>query len=107
MTREDVEHLFAVLDPAAGGQRMAQHHLRVRVVLVAAKDECHWLVRPVDRPSGQRTRDFLHVLLRIAAVHPERVELHQLARVVLVQPAPRAEMVVEVVEHRRAVRDGP
>ena len=44
----------------------------------------------VDRPAGQNACQLLHVLLRVAAVHAERVQLHQLARVVLVQSAPRA-----------------
>src|SRR5207244_4133306 len=65
--------------------------------------------------------DFRDVRLRISAVHAERVQLHQLARVVLVQPrlpatlgAPRGhgevrpggEPVVEVEEHRWMARAG-
>ena len=40
-----------------------------------------------DRPAGERARDFLDVLLRVAAVDAERVQLHQLAGVVLVDAA--------------------
>ena len=43
------------------------------------------MVQPVSI-SGQ----LLHVLLRVAAVDAERVQLQQLARVVLVEPAPLA-----------------
>ena len=43
------------------------------------------LLRAVDRPARQDPRDLDDVLLRVAAVHAERVEFHQLARVVLVQ----------------------
>ena len=47
------------------------------------------LGQAADGPPGQHLRQLLHVLLRIAAVHAERVQLEQLARVVLVQPALR------------------
>ena len=42
-----------------------------------------------DGPAGEDLRELLHVLLRVAAVDAERVQLEQLARVVLVQPALR------------------
>ena len=45
------------------------------------------VLQPADRPAGQDLRQLLHVLLRVAAVDAERVQLEQLARVVLVQPA--------------------
>ena len=40
-----------------------------------------------DGPAGQHLRELLDVLLRVAAVDAERVQLEQLARVVLVQSA--------------------
>ena len=76
----------------------------------------------VDGPSGQDLRQLLHVLLGVAAVDAERVQLEQLARVVLVQAAPLAVAVaaltraraagggadrlevIEVGEHRRMLR---
>ena len=42
--------------------------------------------RVVNRPARERARHFGDVLLRVAAVDAERVQLHQLAAVVLVQP---------------------
>ena len=93
------------------------------------------LPRLLDRPAGERARDLGDVLLRVAAVDAERVQLHQLAAVVLVQalrrvrvrgaearhrearrrtmsqrcrasmrPSDRAHPVVEIEEHRRALR---
>ena len=59
------------------------------VVHLRAEDEAAALLRAIDRPARQDARDFDHVLLRVAAVHAERVQLHQLARVVLVQAALR------------------
>jgi len=64
--------------------------------------------------------DLGHVALRVAAVDTQGVELHQLARVVLVEPRgpalvrarrhdetrPRAHPVVQVEEHRRVARGG-
>src|SRR6185369_17443950 len=45
------------------------------------------LTRPRELPAGERPRDFDHILLRIAAVHAERVQLHELACIVLVETA--------------------
>ncbi len=71
------------------------------------------------RPPGEDLRKLLHVLLRVTTIHTERVQLQQLARVVLVEPAPlscaaspgRAQRggtnrleVVEIYEHRRMLR---
>src|SRR5688500_6821070 len=40
-----------------------------------------------DRPSSQYLRELQDIVLRVPAVHAERVELEQLARVVLVEAA--------------------
>src|SRR5258706_11233475 len=40
-----------------------------------------------DGPAGEATRYFLHVLLCVAAINPEGVQLHQFARVILVDAA--------------------
>src|SRR5688572_32896394 len=39
----------------------------------------------VDGPPGENLRELLHVLLRVPAIHAERVELEQLACVVFVE----------------------
>ena len=46
--------------------------------------------RPIatDSPAGEDLRELLHVLLRVAAVDAERVQLEQLACVVFVEAAP-------------------
>ena len=57
------------------------------------------------RPSGEDLGQLLHVLLRVAAVDAERVQLEQLARVVLVQAAALA---VGAAARARAPREfGP
>ena len=104
MTGEDVEHLLAVLDTAAGAERVSQHRLACSVVQLLAKRVKARIGRPAGRPARERARDLDHVVLRVAAVDAEGVQLEQLAPVVLVQPPARAEMIVEVEQHGRAVR---
>ena len=55
----------------------------------------------VDADAGEHARELLHVLLRVAAVHAEGVQLHQLARVVLVDMAGGVLIVVQILQHRR------
>ena len=58
-------------------------------------------VRPVGAPAGQRAGELAHVGLRVgAAVRAEREQLHQLARVVLVDRAAAVVDAVEEDEHR-------
>jgi hypothetical protein len=67
---------------------VTEHELRVRIVDLRAEDEARALAR-VHRPSGERACDLDDVALRIAPVDAERMELEQLACVVLVQAAAR------------------
>src|SRR5262245_52648598 len=86
MRREDVEHLLAVGLPAARFDQVSEHDLLSRIVDTRLEDEAAALTGIGNRPAREGTRDFRHVLLRIPAVDAERVQLHQLAAVVLVQP---------------------
>ena len=83
--REDVEHLLAVGLAAARLDDVAEHHLLAGVVQARVEREAAALPRAVDRPAGERARHLGDVLLRVAAVDAERVQLHQLAAVVLVE----------------------
>ncbi len=61
-----------------------------------------------DGPSRQHPGKFLHILLRIAAIHAERVQFQQLARVVLVQATSAGEGVCCPPRPARAPRElGP
>jgi hypothetical protein len=107
---EQVEHGLAVLDPPAGREAGAEDELLGRVVLVGPEEEVPLLAEaeaaePVgageprlgrlarlglwrqDRPTGEGAGDLDDVLLGVAAVDAEGVELHQLAGVVLVDAA--------------------
>ena len=55
----------------------------------------------VDSRAGEDMRERLHVGLRVAAAYAQRVQLHQLARVVLVDRVAGVLGVVEVDQHRR------
>ena len=43
-----------------------------------------------DGPTGKAARDFLHIFLRVTTIDAERVQLHQLARVVFVDATSRS-----------------
>ena len=88
MMRQKVEDGVAVALAACGDHR-AEHELGARVVHPGPEDVPRVSLWLGDRPAGEAARYLDHVLLRVAAVHSERVELEQLARVVLVQPSVR------------------
>ena len=104
MTREDVEDVLAVAH-AALVDHVSKDDLPTVVMAARREPERAILAGMLDRPAGEGARDFGDVVLRVPAVHAERVELHQLAAVVLIQAvfAPAAP-VVEVEEHRRTLR---
>src|SRR4051812_19111943 len=77
--------MLSVRLAAASLDDAAEHDLLPFVVQPRVEDELAALSGPVDRPPGERTRHLGDVLLRIAAVHAERVELQQLASVVFVK----------------------
>ena len=102
---------------------VAQPNLRPRLMplRIELKPACQ--VRLVHRPARQDRRQVGHVRLRVAAVHPHRVQLHNLAAIVLVQSLvarlrsrirrihairqrirPDAQPVVQIHHHRRALR---
>jgi hypothetical protein len=106
---EQVEHPLAVLDAAAGREADAEDGLGGGVVLVGAEEEIPLLMEaeaagPLgageaylgrgahlglpgqDPPAGEGAGDLDDVLLAVAAVDAQGVELHQLAGVVLVDP---------------------
>ena len=137
MSGQEVEHVLAVLDAAAGGEALAEHHLGGGVVHVGAEEEVPLLRKaqaaealgarepPLgllaaggrdDGPAGEGARHLDDVVLRVAAVDAQGVQLHQLAGVVLVQAAlalgrrlggaPRPHPLHFVVHRRRHVRRG-
>ncbi len=84
MHGQNIEHLLAVLHAPAGRNHMAQHHLLAFVVQLVVVEESAAAPRLQDGPAGEAARHFGDVLLRVAAVHAERVQLHQLAAIVFI-----------------------
>ena len=153
-SRQHVERLFALLDPAAADQPPEQGLVRAVMPVgvehedaaplaaraqgarpfdaraLAAAEDAHraeerrharLLSLPAgadrtDGPAGQDARQRDHVGLAVAAIDAQRVQLHEFARVILVQPlelAPRpraagrrVEPVVEIEQHRRMLGGG-
>src|SRR5579884_3910579 len=85
MVRQNIEHLLAVFAAAAGRNGYAEHRFLAFVVYAIVIKESAALIRSTNGPAGEATRDFNDVLLRVAAVYSKRVQLHQLAGVILVQ----------------------
>ena len=87
---------------------MPQHDFLSVIMNSRPENKCAWIIanhvrhsrvhyclrsrartpRSNDGPTRETARDFLHVLLRIAAVDAERVQLHQLTRIVFINAAP-------------------
>ena len=88
MSRDEIENVLAFLDAAPSRKLPAENDLFAGVVRLRPEDE---VAAPgdVDAPAGERSRDLDHVFLRVTTVDAERVQLHQLARVVLIEAAPR------------------
>ena len=86
MPREQVERAFAFFESLPAGNFVPSSTFVAGVVHLRPEDELPARLRPIDRPARQDPRELDDVLLRVAAVDAERVELHQLARVVLVEP---------------------
>ena len=60
----------------------------------------------VHRPSGEDARQPMHILLRVSAFDAHRVQLHQLAGIVLVHPPLGTPHLVQVVQHGGTAHGG-
>src|SRR5205814_8433795 len=85
--RQQLEHDLAVAHAAAGRDLAAEHGLAAVVVQERYELEASPLPRIAQRPTREAAGNFGDVFLRVAAVDAERVQLHQLPGVVLVEAA--------------------
>ena len=85
MVRHNVDHLFAIGLAAARGNGHAQNGFLTVVVQAGHELELAAALRLVDGPAGEAARHLRDVFLGVAAVHPQGVQLQQLAAVILVQ----------------------
>src|SRR4030095_8729249 len=85
MTCQDLEHSFAVTDATAGFDLVSQHRLRAIVVQHPSELEFPILPRSGNGPTGETACHLDDVLLGVSSVDAKCMELHQFARVVLVE----------------------
>src|SRR5256885_9639590 len=86
--REDVERLLA-FGLATRTQLLAKKNLGTEIV-ASALEHRRILgklprIRTIDSPSSEDPRQRHHILLGVAAINTERVQLHHLARKILVE----------------------
>src|ERR1700747_2898457 len=81
-----VYDLRALFHPA-GLNLFPENDLRIGIVDAFVKFKLRIFARFFDGPSSKAAGDFGYVLLGVAAVNPEGVQLHQLASIIFVQTA--------------------
>src|SRR5260370_19868828 len=86
MMHEQINPSLDVLH-SASMNFLPHHDLRVGSVKPVIKLEIRILPRLVNRPASKAARYFRDVFLRVAAIHTERVQFHQLASVIFIQTA--------------------
>ena len=113
MRHDNLQHPVQIARAEPRRNLHPEHPLRPVVVLPRPK--LHAALKELflvpHRPPREAPRHVHHVLLRVAAVHAERVQLQQLARIVLVRfvvglHAP-VHPAVEIPQHRRTHRTRP
>src|SRR5438093_12148258 len=82
---QKVEDLQSIVHTAARRNPIAQDRFLTGIVNPWLEIELRFALQPSNSPASEATRDFLHVFLRVTAVDAQRVEFHQLARVLLVE----------------------
>src|SRR5262245_33148966 len=99
MRGDRVEERVEIALAASRRDAPAQDDLRTVVVARGIERDRAGRALLAHDPTGQATRGLHHVVLRVAAMHAERVQLEELARVVLVRyVAARAHRVLATVE---------
>src|ERR1019366_10520325 len=90
MARDIRQRRFALSD-ATVAVDLAEQPLRARLVRIGVKDKTAGrpeLPLPSGKgPAGDDARQRRHVVLRVAAADPERMQLHDFAREIFVEPA--------------------
>ena len=83
---EQLQQPDSLVHPVARREPNAQDRLLAVVVRPLVELEASPLLRPPDAPPREDPGDLDHVLLGVAPVYAQRVQLEQLTRVVLVDP---------------------
>jgi len=115
----DVGQCRLTLRHAIGLISLAEQLLRAGLMRIGIEREAaghaQLPLAPGKGPAGDDARERGHVLLRIAAADTERMQLHDFAREIFIQPAmavdsaarvgPERLLVVEEEQHRRMLLD--
>ena len=91
------------LGPVVVAPRIEQKHA-VRAWQLTETRIATGPLRPSEAETGEHVRQRLDIALRVTAVDPERVQLEELAGVVLIDVTLGVLRVVEVLEHRGVLR---
>src|SRR5947209_15455791 len=86
MMREHFQRLHAFLF-AVILELLAKHDLGSGLVHTIVEPEVSASLRALDAPAGKNLGEFRYILLGVTAVYAERVQLHDLSRVILIQSA--------------------
>src|SRR5262249_9664169 len=84
MPSQNIEYRQAVAYATARRNRSPENYLGSLIVHPRAKDKSTVLIRAVDSPTCEAARHLLDVLLSVSSVDSERVQLHQLSSIVLI-----------------------
>src|SRR5712691_2220350 len=86
IARQNVEDLLALFHPPRVNF-VSEHGLDAGVMETILEEKFRITPRLPDAPTGKRLRDVDDVVLRVAAIHPECVQFHELAAIILIQAA--------------------
>src|SRR5665213_525195 len=115
---KDIENLQSVFDAAAGRDGHTKYVFFALIVLTHVEFETTAALGLKNGPARETAGDFSYVLLGITAVNPKRVQLHQFAAIVFIQPLfalltgagvgvrTRRLPVIEIEQHGRTLRGG-
>src|SRR5436309_1076971 len=84
MSCQDFDHAAPVGNSTTGRYRDAKHDLGAVIVHPRTVHKTAALKRTIDGPAREAARDLLNIFLCVAAIDAQRMELHQLAGIVLV-----------------------
>src|SRR5690349_11769418 len=85
IARQNVENFLAVLHSSLVNF-VPQHGLHAGVMQAIFKEKFRIAPRLPDALSGEGLRDIDDVVLRVPAIHAERVQFHEFAAVIFIQP---------------------
>src|SRR4030095_16727362 len=87
MLGQHLQYGFTVLHSSSGRNAPAEHRLLAVIVQELNKLKAASLPWVLQRPARKAPRHFSDIVLGISSVHPQGMQFHEFARVVLVEAA--------------------